>query len=123
MRLVPRSPGHVDPLKDWEREDDANNGDERLRMKHPGGAKVVVHPTVRRCHLNDRNISERRERRVFRGSSTAADGEQHDRRKSGVGHSAKQRVNENADREAARCSRCDSYDNCDGGYGNTGTEI
>ncbi len=51
----------IDFSKNQKREDDADDSGERLQMQHPTRAKAVVHPTIRRGHVDDRNISEGRE--------------------------------------------------------------
>src|SRR4029077_690621 len=108
-----RAPRRIDPAKNSESEDDANNCNQRFGMQHPGRAETIVHPAVGRGHVNNGKVAQGRERRVFGGSSAAANGEQDDRGKGGVSHSTGQGVGKNADGESVWGARRDSHDNRD----------
>ena len=112
-RSVSRSPWRIDPAKNSECEYDADDCNQRFGMQHPGRAEAIMHPAVGCGHVNNGKIPEGRKRRVFGGSSAAADGEQDDRRKGGVSHSTGQGVGKNANGERVWRARSDSHDNRD----------
>ena len=64
-RSISRPPRRIDPAKNSEPEDDADNCNQRFAMQHPGGAETIVYPAVGRGHVNNREIAQGRERRVF----------------------------------------------------------
>src|SRR5437868_7362866 len=113
MRSGSRSPRRIDPANNSESEDDANNCNQRFGMQHPGRAETIVHPSVGRGHVNNGQVAQGREGRVFGGSSAAANGEQDDRGKSGVSNSTSQGVGKNADGERVERARRNSHDNRD----------
>jgi len=76
-------------------------------------AETIVQPAVGRGHVNNTEISQGRERRVFGGSSAPADGDEDDRGKGGVSHSTDQGIGKNTDRERVGRARRYRHDNRD----------
>jgi hypothetical protein len=76
-------------MQEKERCNDKQDCSKGIDLEHPACAQAIMHPTIHRGYVNDRDVAERRKRCVFRRRGTASDRKQDTCRKRSVNSAAK----------------------------------